>query len=268
MRSVLLTTCCIFLGGCLASSRPPVAPYPVHYAGDAGGDLLFVANGSGGGWALSDGLDYVAGRTGTSVRVVPVDWSHGRGRVLADHLNQANQRQQGQYLAAQVQAALQANPGRKIYLAGHSSGCAVILTAAEALPPGTLAGVVLLAPATCAYHDLRPTLRASRGGIDVYYSTQDDLILGFGVGLLGTTDRDCSYAAGRYGFVPVIQNPGDAALYQQLRQHPWDRSVTWTGHQGTHYGCLQPRFLLAYVLPAFRGEGDTIAVRPVTPPTR
>jgi pimeloyl-ACP methyl ester carboxylesterase len=252
MRTILFATCCLLLAGCLAPSRPVAATYPVRYEGDRGGDLVFVANGSGGTHALSDGLEYVASRTRTPLRVVPVDWSHGEGRVLSDHLNLANQRTYGAYLAQQVQAARQAYPGRRIYLAGHSSGCAVVLSAAESLPPDTLAGVVLLAPSTCAYHDLRPTLRASRGGVDVFFSPLDIWVLGFGIGLLGTTDRDCSLAAGRYGFAPVVHSPADTALYQQrLRQHAWDSSQAWTGHDGGHYGCLYPRFLLGYVWPVF-----------------
>ena len=256
MRTVLFTIFCLLVGGCTTPNRPaaaPVAaPYPVHRVNEATSDLVFVANGSGGTTALSDGMSYVAGRLGMPLQVVPVDWSHGQGRVLADHLNQANQRDSGQFLAAQVQAAVQAHPGRRIYLAGHSSGCAVILAATDCLPPGTLAGVILLAPSTCAYRDLRPTLRASRGGVDVYYSELDIWVLGVGMSLLGTTEKECNTAAGRYGFVPVVQTAADAALYQQLRQHPWDHSLAWTGHDGGHYGCLHVRFLNTCVMPVFR----------------
>jgi hypothetical protein len=92
-------------------------------------------------------------------------------------------------------------------------------------------------------------LRTARCGIDSFHSERDRLILGLGMGILGTADRGCRTAAGRYGFTPVLTCPADAALYGGLRQHAWDPSVAWSGHDGGHYGSIQAGFLRAYVLP-------------------
>src|SRR5262249_54192730 len=107
----------------------------------------------------------------------------------------------------------------------------------------------LLAPAVSSTYDLRPALRSARYGIDVFTSERDFLILGAGVGVVGTTDRRWEAAAGRVGFQPVAETPDDAALYGKLRQHPWDTSVAWTGNTGGHFDTYETRFFEAYVMP-------------------
>jgi hypothetical protein len=103
-------------------------------------------------------------------------------------------------------------------------------------------------------YDLRPALRAARCGIDVFHSSQDRLILGLGMRIVGTAEHACRTAAGQYGFTPVLAGPGDAALYGKLRQHPWDPVVQWSGNDGGHYGSNRTGFLRAYVLP--RAQSD------------
>jgi hypothetical protein len=99
-----------------------------------------------------------------------------------------------------------------------------------------------------------PTLRTARISVEVYYSNEDRWVLGLGMRILGTTERQCRTAAGRFGFTPVILSPADAALYGKLRQHLWDSIVEWSGHNGGHLGNSQPGFLRAYVLPLLLSE--------------
>jgi pimeloyl-ACP methyl ester carboxylesterase len=214
--------------------------------------VVFVANGSGDFRSVSANLSQVVTETATPLQVETVPWSHGRWRYLADHLDHANHVSQGQQLAAQVIACRQACPGRRVYLVGHSSGCAVVLAAAEALPADSIDRVILLAPSVCVSYDLRPALRTARAGIEVFYSNQDIAILGLGMGIVGTAEGGCRIAAGRRGFNPVITCTTDAALYEKLHQHAWDPAVAWSGHTGGHYGSNQPEFLRAYVLPLLR----------------
>src|SRR5262249_17972209 len=134
-------------------------------------------------------------------------------------------------------------------LIGHSAGCAVVLAAAEQLPPDTIDRIVLLAASVCANYDLRPALRASTGGIDAFHSDQDRWVLGLGVRVFGTTEAGCNVAAGKDGFPPVITPPADATLYGRLRQHPWNPVTQWSGHDGSHHGHHEVDFLKAYVLP-------------------
>ena len=80
------------------------------------------------------------------LELVTFVWSHGFGHYVSDHVDHVNQVEQGRRLAGYVAAARADCPGRAIYLVGHSAGCAVVLAAAEALPPGGVERIVLLAP--------------------------------------------------------------------------------------------------------------------------
>jgi pimeloyl-ACP methyl ester carboxylesterase len=211
--------------------------------------VVFVANGSGDHRSVSANLGQVVAQTATPLDVETVAWSHGRGRYLADHLDHANHQDQGRQLAGKIVAYRQAYPGRRVYLVGHSTGCAVVLAAAEALPADGVERAILMAPSLCVSYDLRPALRSARGGIDVFHSGKDNLVLGLGMGVVGTAEGGCRSAAGRSGFTPVIACPADAALYDKLHQHAWSPAVAWSGNDGGHYGSNQPEFLRAYVLP-------------------
>jgi pimeloyl-ACP methyl ester carboxylesterase len=211
--------------------------------------VVFVANGSGDFRTVTYNLTQVVAEAQVPLQVETVTWSHGYARYIIDHTDHANHIEQGCRLAAQVAAYRAASPGRKVYLLGHSAGCAVVLAAAERLPPESVDRLILMAPSVCMNYDLRPALRGTRRGIDVFYSTGDRIILGLGMQMVGTSDRTCTCAAGQYGFKPVIACQEDAILYGKLHQHPWDTGVLWCGHWGGHYGYNGPGFLRGYVLP-------------------
>jgi pimeloyl-ACP methyl ester carboxylesterase len=213
--------------------------------------VVFVANGAGDSRAASKNLATAATAASAPLQVEGFRWSHGDNRVLADQIDQDNHRAQGRRLAALVIAYRQAHPSRRVYLLGHSAGGAVVLSAAEWLPPNSIDRMVLLSPSVCTDYDLRPALAASREGIDHFYSKLDRWVLGLGMRAIGATDGDCGVAAGRVGFQSYAHTVTDAALYAKLRQHPWDLSAQWTGHYGGHFGNIEPRFLRHYVVPLF-----------------
>jgi pimeloyl-ACP methyl ester carboxylesterase len=242
------------LAGCSSAGlRPEVCCAVAQPAAPPVG-VVFVANGSGNFPTVSTSLCQAVAETAAPLQVETFVWSHGYGRYVIDHLDHANHLAQGQRLAAQVVAYRQACPGRRVYLVGHSSGCAVVLAAAEALPPGAVDRIVLLAPSVCTSYDLRPALRTARCGIDVFHSSRDRLILGLCMRIVGTAEHGCRTAAGQYGFTPVVAGPADAELYGNLRQHPWDPAVQWSGNDGGHYGSNRAGFMKAYVLPLLAGD--------------
>jgi pimeloyl-ACP methyl ester carboxylesterase len=211
--------------------------------------VVFVANGAGDSHAVSQNLQRVVAETGARLQIEDLSWSRGRRRYLADQVDHDNHVAQGHQLAARVVASRGECLNRPIYLVGHSAGCAVVLAAAAELPPDSVDRIILLSASVCTAYDLRPALRASRGGIDAFHSEKDRWVLGFGIRIFGTTEEGCRTAAGRVGFTPVITAPADAALYSRLRQHPWDPAVAWSGNDGGHYGTHEVEFLRAYVLP-------------------
>jgi pimeloyl-ACP methyl ester carboxylesterase len=237
---------CYGPGHCPRVCQAVFSPSPVG--------VIFVANGSGDVRILSNNLDQVLTETCTPLQVETFVWSHGRGRFLADHTDYANARAQGCRLAARVAACRQQSHSCRIYLIGHSAGCAVVLAAAEMLPPDSVDRIILLAPSVCVDYDLRRALCTSRCGIDTFCSQRDRLVLGLGMRLVGTADRCGPTAAGQCGFVPVITCPTDAALYAKLREHPWSPDVAWTGNSGGHNGSSKASFLRAYVVPLLSSE--------------
>lgn len=214
--------------------------------------VIFAVDGAGGFLTTSQALAHEVESAHLPLAVVPVEWSHGWGRVWADQVDWRHAREEGCKLAGQILSYRQAFPQGKVYLLAHSAGSGPALAAAGALPPNTLERMVLLAPSISSDYDLRPALRAVRQSIEVFCSERDTFQLGLGVMVLGTADGcwGCT-AAGRTGFQPMVQSPEDGLLYDKLRQHPWNPCLAWTGNRGGHYGGYQPGFLKAFVIPLF-----------------
>jgi len=212
--------------------------------------VVFVIDGAGGFEVASQTVRQTAAEAKFPLEVHRVPWTHGYCRVISDQMHATHMRCEGHKLAERVLRCREEMPNAQIFLVGHSAGCGVLLIAAEDLPPNTLERIVLLAPAVSSMRDLRPALRSSCKGIDVFTSRHDWVCLGLGVLLAGTTDR-CrrTGAAGKNGFQPIVSSPEDEALYSKLRQYPWNPSLSWTGHKGGHYGSYQPKFLRAFVFP-------------------
>jgi pimeloyl-ACP methyl ester carboxylesterase len=243
----ILLTLPLYSGCAMSPGRTAPASPPLPVARATG--VVFCADGAGGFGGTTQVLEHVIAEARVPLRVEMVDWSHGTGRYLADHLHWSNIEKQGRHLAAQTQAWRRRYPDKPVYYVGQSAGCAVVLVAAETLPQGGVDRVVLLAPSVSTDYDLRPALARSRQGIDVFYSHKDWFVLGLGMAFSGTTDRRLAPAAGRVGFRPIITEPRDKELYAGLRQHAWDPSVSWTGNTGGHYGHDEPGHIRARILP-------------------
>jgi alpha-beta hydrolase superfamily lysophospholipase len=181
MRKLLLACLPPLIAGCAAAGPRPDVYRAATPPGPPPTGVVFVANGSGDTRTVSANLSEVVAETGAPLEVEAFVWTHGRGRVLADHLDHAHHLEEGRRLAAWVAEYHKCHPDRAVYLIGHSAGCAVVLAAAEQLPPDSLTRVVLLSPSVSTGYDLRPTLRAARGGVDVYCSGRDRLVLGLGM---------------------------------------------------------------------------------------
>ncbi len=231
------------LAGAVLAPRPAPATAPVAQG------VVIVCDGSGDFRTLSTGLARAVISARMPLYVETFVWSHGYGRYVIDHTDHANHIAMGRILAGRVLAYRRAYPNLRLYLAAHSAGNAVALAAAECLPPDTLDRIVLLAPSVSPGYDLRPALASSREGIDAFVSERDRVVLGVAMYVVGTADRCPGPAAGHVGFRPVVYSPTDAALYGRLRQHTWHPSVSWTGHDGGHYGNNRANFLGPYVLP-------------------
>jgi pimeloyl-ACP methyl ester carboxylesterase len=228
--------------------------------------VVFCADGAGGLGGTTSSFEQVIAQEKVPLHVEKVEWSHGSGRFLLDHVHWKNLQNKGEQLAQVALGWRTQFPDKRICFVGQSAGCAVVVLAAAAMPADSVDRIVLLAPSLSSGYDLRPALRSTREGIDVFYSNRDWFVLGLGMAFSGTTDRRLPPVAGRVGFRPIVATPADKALYTRLRQHPWDSSVSSTGHKGGHYGADEPGHIRACILPLLAPAPGAGVDRFGTPP--
>jgi pimeloyl-ACP methyl ester carboxylesterase len=205
--------------------------------------LVIAVDGSAHLRGIGDDLRQAIAEAHLPLDVESFAWSHGAGRVLSDLHGHDHQRAKGLELAERITQSRKTCPTRKVYLVCHSAGAAVVLAAAQHLPPGSVERIIFLAPALAPSRDLRPVLCCSRQGIDSFHS-QNDVIGRVGLSLVGTADGQFSMSAASVGFTPYPDE-----LYANLRQHAWVWEMSRTGYYGGHFGCTHSAFLRAYVVP-------------------
>jgi pimeloyl-ACP methyl ester carboxylesterase len=214
--------------------------------------VVFVADGAGDFRACSGSLRKTVNADGLSLEVITYVWSHGYLRNMSDQTDIAHIRDRGGKLADLVRDVRAAGSTAPVTLVGHSAGSAVVLAAAEQLPEGSIHRIVLLAPSISEQYDLRPALKATRDGIDVFVSEKDWIWLGFLVRLLGTPDDPyAARSAGRFGFAVAR----DGELANKVRLHRWTPECKTLGNDGGHFGCYQPDFLRRKVVPLLKPHG-------------
>lgn len=240
----------------LASGEPVGAvrrtQYPERTPVTDSRPLVWVVDGAGDLKGCSNAMAQANVLSGTPVGLAPFNWSHGHGRLLLDQIDATHAREQGKRLADQIRERQAREPGRRVVVVAHSAGCAVVLAAGDVLPADSIDRVILLAPSVSVGYDLRPTLRVSREGLDVFCSKKDWVALGFVTRVVGTTDRFGAPAAGRHGFKADTL---DDAEVPRLRQHFWTADVSWTGHTGGHHGMYAATFIHTYLFPLIGAPG-------------
>lgn len=259
-RSALLAQIALLAGliGALGCKNKPLAPPRAFANTCAPGDIVYAVDGAGAFFGMSTALRRALNAYKCPINVSTFHWSHGYARVFADQCGISHAKEQGGRLATLLIERRRRYPDGRIFVFAHCAGSAIALAAAEAVPPGTIDRLVMLAPSMSSDYDMRPALRACRDGVDVHCSEHDGYLRC--IFFLGTGDRQrfCSIA-GRTGFQPIIESEEDKALYAKLHQRRWEESYEWTGHEGGHYGAYQKRYLKAYVLPMFeRGESGPV----------
>lgn len=211
---------------------------------------VFVVGGVGGLDPLQVNAPLVLPCMGVPHRVEVFSWTHGKLRPLRDLQDVRHLLQQADRLAEAVREEQARHPDRPIYLIGHSAGAALILAAAEKLPPASIERMILLAAAVSPTYDLRPALRATRREVIAFSSTYDRLCLDWSTRWLGTADRVYGPAAGLDGFrEPADLDEQGREQYQRLIQLPWRLDMIWQGTDGGHNGACMPIFLARWIAP-------------------
>jgi pimeloyl-ACP methyl ester carboxylesterase len=237
-----VSLCLGLLVGCVSAPQPRAAAPQAERA------VVFVVGGIGGLDPLQLWAPLTLPRAGVPHEIRVFTWTHGKFHFLRDLQDAQHIQAEAERLAEEVRAAL--DQGRPVYLLGHSAGAGLILATAGRLPPGSLERVVVLSAAVSPDYDLRPALRAARGGVVSFNSTCDCFTLGWGTSQFGTVDRVYGPAAGLEGFrVPEGLDAEGQALYARLVQRPWHWGMLLEGCGGLHHGPTMPLFLARHVAP-------------------
>lgn len=176
------------------------------------------------------------------------------GGYLANLCRIDRNRRRAADLAAAIVAYQDAFPGRPVNLVAQSGGCGVAVFAAEVLPQGyKIESIVLLNGALSPTYNLGPALRNTQRGILNVYSEKDNVVLGWGTRIFGTTDRKFCKACGCVSFSkPADLNAEDAAAYAKLEQLAWCEDMCACNHFGGHITSASEAFLAKYVAPWMR----------------
>jgi pimeloyl-ACP methyl ester carboxylesterase len=191
---------------------------------------VFVVGGIGGIDPLQSAAPRALPAAGVPHRILVFHWTHGKMHTLKDLQDTPYLLQRASEPAGLVAQTLAREPGRPVYLVGQSAGAALVLAAAEKLPPCSLERIILLSAAMSACFNLCPALRATRKEIVSFHSCRDVFWLGLFTRVVGNSDRTHCCAAGKEGFTPPPSSDQEACrLYQRLVQ-----SSFCGGHEG---GC-------------------------------
>jgi hypothetical protein len=167
----------------------------------------------------------------------------------------------------QIEEKLKKDPKLRIIITSHSGGTGIAVWALEALPEGMqVQSIMLLASALSPGYDLSKALRHVRGYAYVFYSKNDQVVLGAGTRLFGTIDGIKTDAAGLIGF--KMPENADATAYEKLIQKPYDDG--WIAFQniGNHVGCMSQPFAESVLVPLLIDEVDAAKHPPSTRPSR
>jgi pimeloyl-ACP methyl ester carboxylesterase len=190
--------------------------------------LVFVVNGAGGSTTLSENLLDVNEELHLGLRIQQVPWSRTLS-VWEDLVDNQAQINAAARIACSVKAIRQDAPNAHIFFIGQSAGARVVLVAAEMLPPKSIDRVIVVAPAVTSGYDLMSALKATRYGIDNFFSPED--------GTLETASEKSPLAdgikgpaAGRFGFRPLSSDPKVIDAYRcSVRQYRWTDSFHGNG---------------------------------------
>jgi len=204
---------------------------------------------------IRDGLN--AGGVDRAIEIF--EWS--QGGVLSDQVAVEENRRKATELAYRVEAYMAEHPGRPVHLVGLSAGTGLVVWALEDLSV-QVEGAILLASSLGAHYDLTPALSKVRDRLYSFNSLADT-VLGLGIAVTGTVDREGDIAGGLAGFsLPAGASETSKTLYKEkLVQIGWWPGDVILGNLGDHLGTTNPLFVQARLTPLVLGKHPVEAGR-------
>jgi pimeloyl-ACP methyl ester carboxylesterase len=227
--------------------------------------LVFVVNGEASSTHTSDNLLDLNGDCRLGLRIQAVNWTRhdAHSKDVADQEAQINAAAR---LARTVKAIRKDAPNLPIFFVGHSGGAHVVLRTAEMLPEKSIDRIIVLAPAVSSTYDLTRALKTSRGGIDNFYSLEDNLLEHMAAHV-GTADGLKCPAAGVVGFRLASSDKKDLEAYKNVRQYRWTQDFCGGGghYSWTRYHNLKKTVVPMFLAPIPISDTPALAVRKMPP---
>lgn len=234
-------------------------------SGSGDGDIVVLVDGVGRFQAAVLMVRRTLRSLAPEITTVVFSWQFGfPGEIWTDLMWLSRNKRMGRRLARKLISLRRAHPDAKIHLVAYSGGAGVAVYACEHLRGACLIDTFILAcPALSPSYDLSRALR-SVSCCYALVSEADNVVLGLGTRIFGTTDRLFESAAGRVGF--VIPADGEVAYprcYERLGQIRWTPAQAETfGHRGGHSGWATTRFLEVHLMGLLRGR-PALPVEPI-----
>lgn len=227
--------------------------------------IVFVVNGEAGSTHTSDNLADLNSDCNLGVHLVPINWSR-RDSHNQDVIDYEAQLQTAARIACTVQAIRKEAPNIPIFFVGFSGGAHIVLRAAEMLPEKSVDRIIVLAPAVSCTYDLTRAIRASRGGIDNFYSREDSCLEHMAEHV-GTADGVKCAPAGLVGFRLLSSDKRDCDLYRNVRQYHWTQEFCGGGGHYTwcRYHNLKKTVAPMFSAPTIVYDGPAVAERKMPP---
>ncbi len=124
-------------------------------------------------------------------------------RLLLNQMDHAGNRAAAVGVADTVMRYWQQNPGKPVFMVGHSGGGGIAVFAAEVLDDrggGQVDGLVLLSASLSSGYDLTKAMRRTRNGIVNFFNPRDAALLAVGTTVVGNVDGVRGPSAGLQGF--------------------------------------------------------------------
>lgn len=229
--------------------------------GTIGDEVLVIIDGVGRFQAVLLMVRRAIRKSGIQLPTIYYSWHFGLpGEIWTDLMWLGRNRRVARGITHKLIALRRAHPETKIHLLAYSGGVGIAVFALEHLRGVPMIDTFLLtSPALSPGYDLSRALRSVKRGYALV-SEKDNVILGWGTRLLGTTDRKYLSAAGRVGFhQPSFTRIHHPEPYVKLQQIRWSSALKEVCHHGGHAGYTTEAFLRRYLMGLLRGDPDLIA---------
>lgn len=223
--------------GCSGCASTPTTGTTQQPIGDAVGRTYYIDGAGNWGYGVIEVTEGLR-RAGYRGQVIVWHWSPTFNPALDQTVGRPFARSRGKELGNEINAYCRKYPGNEVNIIALSAGTGVATWACEAVtPPARVNSMILLGSSISSDYDVRQALEHITGGIWVYYSRGDQILLG-PVRTLGTIDGKMGIdGAGLIGLHPK------SVTTDKIHNISWSAQFERFGWTGAHTDATSEPFV-------------------------